>query len=116
MTVMQSRTVDWLGIERESGNVVLTIVDDLDWSDEKRHLLALQEKLNTYLSFIESGEVFAKLREQAARDVPTNTPVKVSILAKHKPVPIAETFLEHAKSKFVSAGFTLSFKVVVASD
>ena len=52
MTVLQKSTVDWLGIEKGTGNVVLTVVDDLDWSDENGHLLALQEKLNTYLAFI----------------------------------------------------------------
>jgi hypothetical protein len=41
------KIVDWLSIEKDTGDVVLTLVDDLDWSDVHAHLLALQEKLNT---------------------------------------------------------------------
>jgi hypothetical protein len=34
MTVAQTGVVDWMGIEKLTGHVGLTIVDDLDWSDE----------------------------------------------------------------------------------
>ena len=116
MTVEQRSTVDWLGIEKGTGNVILTVVDDLDWSDENGHLLALQEKLNTYLAFIESGEVFERLTEDVGRTVPRTTPIKVSILAKHPLSDRAKAFVEHAQGRFREAGFELRFKVVVAQD
>lgn len=116
MTVAQKSTVDWLGIEKGTGNVVLTVVDDLDWSDDNEHLLALQEKLNTYLAFIESGEVFERLTEDVGRTVPRTTPIKVSILAKYALSDRAKAFVEHAQGRFREAGFELRFKVVVAQD
>jgi hypothetical protein len=57
MSVEEVGVVDAIGIETASQHVVLTISDHLDWADEHRHLVALQEKINTYLRVIESGEI-----------------------------------------------------------
>jgi len=57
MSLDQPQTVDAVGIDKESGAVILTIADSWDWQDERPHLLALQAKLNAYFSFIESGQL-----------------------------------------------------------
>jgi len=95
--------------------VSLTIVDDLDWSAEQEHLMLLQNKLNAYLAFVESGEVFDRLAEEVGRKVPRSTPVKVSILAKCDVTPRAQAFLEHAVDAFRKTGVTLAHRVVKAS-
>lgn len=112
MTVERTGVVDWLGIEKGTGHIILTVVDDRDWSDENGHLLALQEKLNTYLAFIESGEVFERLAEDVARTVSRSTPLKVSILAKYPLPDRGRAFVEHAQGAFSRVGFSLTFKVV----
>jgi hypothetical protein len=112
MTVSQTAIVDWLGIEKDTGYVSLTIIDDLDWSAEHTHLILLQEKLNTYLAFIESGEVFDRLLEDVGRDVPRSTAIKVTILAKFAATPHAHAFLAHATNTFSQAGFSLYHRVV----
>ena len=112
VTVQQTNVVDWLGIEKQTGHVLLTVLDDLDWVNEGEHLLALQEKLNTYLAFIESGEVFERLVETLGRSVPKETPVKVSILAKHALTDHARAFVGHAQGMFAGAGFQLMHKVI----
>lgn len=112
MTVKQTEIVDWLGLEKDTDSIILTIVDDLDWSNETDHLLALQEKLNTYLAFVESGEVFDRLSDTVGSQVPRDTPIKVSILAKYPPTSRAEAFLDHARGAFEGAGFILVHKVV----
>jgi len=114
VTVKQTATVDWLGLEKATGSIVLTIVDDLDWADETDHLLALQEKLNTYLAFIESDEVFDRLLDTVGRQVPRDTSIKVSILAEYPITSRAEAFLEHATGAFEGAGFTLVHKIVMS--
>lgn len=70
VTVKEGRTVDWLALEKGTGRILLTVVDDLDWTDEAGHLFVLQEKLDTYLAFIESGEVFERLLDTLERPVP----------------------------------------------
>jgi hypothetical protein len=112
MTISQTRTIDWLGIEKETGHISLTLVDDLDWEQEQAHLVVLQEKLNTYLAFIESGELFERLAVDVGRDVPRSTAIKVTILAKFAVTPQARAFLSHAANGFRQAGFSLSHRVV----
>jgi hypothetical protein len=112
MTVSQTGVVDWLGIESGTRLVSLTVVDDLDWNDERGHLLLLQEKLNTYLAFIESGEVYERLRQDLGREVPSKTPVKISIIAKFDLTPQSRAFLQHATHILGTAGISLSHRVV----
>jgi uncharacterized protein DUF6572 len=57
MSIEQTDMVDAIGVETETGVVILTVSDHLGWENEARHLLTLQEKLNAYLRFIESGEL-----------------------------------------------------------
>jgi hypothetical protein len=58
MSLDKANTVDAAGIENETGLAVLTIADSWDWDDVAGHLIALQNKLNAYFDFIDSGEVF----------------------------------------------------------
>ena len=62
MSVDQTDTVDFVTIDKASGDLWLTISDHLPWDEnEGNHLVLLQNKLNAYLRFIESGEVFEKV-------------------------------------------------------
>ncbi len=67
MSIEQSDRVDAVGVDASSGKVILTISDHLDWSDESSHLLALQDMLNTYLRFIESGELLSAYPDATGR-------------------------------------------------
>jgi len=116
MTVQDSGTVDWLGIEKGTGAVLMTIIDDLDWSEEHEHLLLLQEKINTYLAFFESGEVYQAVEENIGRRVEPGTPMKVSILARYQWTPKALQFLGHVGGVMESIGLTLQFKVVEVDE
>lgn len=57
MSIVQTDKIDFIGIEKKSNNVILTISDHLDWSEPKKHLFLLQEKLNNYIVFFESGQI-----------------------------------------------------------
>jgi len=112
MTVAQPQLVDWFGIEKDTGFVGLTVIDDLDWEDERSHVLLLQDKLNTYLAFIESGDVFTRLKSEFGVDVKPGTKINVSILAKFDPPSKGVQFLKHAAHILVSRGVSLSHRVV----
>jgi hypothetical protein len=57
MSIEQIKTVDAIGLDNATNSVILTISDHLDWLEQAdNHLFLLQEKLNSYLSFIESKE------------------------------------------------------------
>jgi hypothetical protein len=108
MALHKTGVIDRLGVEAETGHVVLTVVDEMDWSDDQRHLLALQQKLNTYLSFVERGEVFRRLARSGGRVLPRTTPVKVGIVAVHPFPAYAMAFLEYARHIFANSGMELT--------
>jgi hypothetical protein len=56
------RAVDAIGIDKGSGSVVLTIFDGWDWKNEEAHLLSLQNKLDTYMEFIEPVRSWSLIR------------------------------------------------------
>ena len=42
--------------EQDTSSLILLLADGMDWSDMNRHLLLLQDKLNTYIWYIDSGQ------------------------------------------------------------
>lgn len=69
MAIDNPDQVDAVGIETNSDFAVLTILDSWDWQDERKHLLALQAKLNAYFSFVESGQLWESYPDAAGRQV-----------------------------------------------
>lgn len=57
MTIENTSIVDAIGTDKVTGAVHLTITDHLPW-DVDNHLQMLREKINVYLDFIESGEIY----------------------------------------------------------
>jgi hypothetical protein len=108
----QTDTVDFLGVEKGTGVVMVTLVDDCDWSNESRHLQLLQSKLNRYLDFIESGEVYQELLRTTGYEVAVGSPVTISILAKFPFQGEGQRFLDHVERVAREAGVRFSFKVI----
>ena len=79
MSVEQLDKVDILSVDPRTGHVVLGISDQLDWTESIDHRLILQAKFNTYLAFIESGEILDRYPD--ARD----RPVAIRVFFKHNP-------------------------------
>ena len=70
MSVDQTNVVDAIGVDNATGDVVLTITDHLEWTgSDNEHLFLLQEKLNTYLRFVESGEMLETYPDAKGRAV-----------------------------------------------
>ena len=47
--IEKTDTIDGLAYEQDTSSLLLLLTDGMDWSDMNRHLLLLQEKLNTYI-------------------------------------------------------------------
>ena len=56
MSVTESDKVDGIAVDEDGKTLRLLITDHLNFKDEKYHLLTLQEKINSYLGFIESKQ------------------------------------------------------------
>jgi len=103
MSVENPRVVDFVSIDPDTGAVVLTISDPLSW-DEEGHLAALQEKLNVYLSFIESGELLKSCPEALGRKV------RIALVHREPLSALALRFLETARGIVREAGFELTWR------
>jgi hypothetical protein len=107
--VENPKAIDLAGLERDGSAIVLTIADGLGWVDEHGHLVGLQRKLDAYLAFIESGQVFDVYPEATGRrvviDVVTGVPMapagvellrlaaavarELGVTVKHRVIPVA---------------------------
>jgi hypothetical protein len=105
MSVDQTDKIDFMWKDDQSGRVMLTITDHLDWKkkDEAEHLLLLQEKLNTYLYFIESGQL------SKAKPAYKGLPVVIHVRAKYKLSREAAKFYKLAEKSAADVGASLEF-------
>jgi hypothetical protein len=106
MTIENLETVDAIGAEKKNQEVVLLISDHLDWADPDRHLKLLQEKINTYLRFIESGEMVETY--PPARD---RAPV-IKVVGAHALAKEGIAFFEEALPILRAAGVELRFAML----
>ncbi|MEI5639964.1 MULTISPECIES: DUF6572 domain-containing protein [unclassified Pseudoalteromonas] len=104
MSVLDSDVVDAISIN-DAEEVVLTITDHLGWEDEHEHLLLLQEKINTYLSFVESGEIYDSYAKADGKSI------VIEVVSQFELSSGAEDFLTKAKGAIANAGFELRQKV-----
>jgi hypothetical protein len=105
MSVDETDKVDFITIEKHSGDVLLGISDHLDWDEnEGEHLLLLQEKLNAYLRFVESGEIYETAPATKGRSI------VILIFGKFPLSDQAEKFVELAGGAIKDAGVSLRFK------
>lgn len=56
LNIENTDTIDGMAYEQDTSSLILLLADGMDWSDINRHLLLLQEKLNTYIWYIDSGQ------------------------------------------------------------
>lgn len=104
MSIDQTGVVDAIGVDDSSGRVVLTITDQFEWGGNE-HLLMLQEKLNTYLRFVESGEIIEMYPDSKGRNI------LISLVCKHPPDKSGLGFLNQISSIVEGAGMKFSYQV-----
>ena len=107
MSIDQTNEIDFATIDKASGDLWLTISDHLPWEEnEGNHLVLLQNKLNAYLRFVESGEVFKKVPDAKGRNIVINLVGKFPLSQK------ADSFFGQAQAAIEGAGFRLRFRLM----
>lgn len=56
MSISESDKLDGLGVTNNGNTLALLISDHLDFENEHEHLFALQNKINSYIVFIEEKQ------------------------------------------------------------
>ena len=105
MSIEQIDKIDFISTTPE-GEVQLTISDHLEWNAENNHLLVLQNKINAYLDFVQSGQIL--------EDYPTaeNKVITISLSMKYTPEEDALIFLNHCEKFMEKQGLEFKWKVV----
>lgn len=105
MTIHQGEIIDYIGVDKSTDQLVLSIIDDADESiDCIEHIDLLKNKLNSYMHFINSGQ--NNLNENYA-----NREVIISIFLKSQPAKKVEQFLIDVGSHI--RGLNIEFKYQV---
>jgi len=105
MTIEHPKVVDIIGIDEVKNEAVLTIVDHLDW-DTNEHAALLQEKINTYLAFIEGGEMANEYPQANGREI------VIEVLGSSPLNEHGQQFYDSASVILSGAGFKLRFSLL----
>lgn len=98
MTIENALAVDAIGINKETGDVHLTISDHLPWG--RSHYVLLEAKVNAYLNFAESGEIYTTYPDARGRNL------VVHLIAKYRPTPDAEMVFSQISEYLEARGLT----------
>ena len=110
MSIDQTDVVDSISLDPRSDEIYLTISDHLPWAeDAKTHMFLLQEKVNEYLRFIESGEIYETYPAAKGR------PLVIEVVGKYRMNREAEAFFERVVDFLHSAGYKIQFRHLATS-
>jgi hypothetical protein len=110
MTIEQKGVIDFIAIDAEHDVANLVACDHLVWDDDELndHLITIQEKINEYLSFIESGNLFeAKPELRHLRLV-------LKVVGQYPPPPQARQFYAAMQQELARNGYPFIFEHVTA--
>jgi hypothetical protein len=103
MSVEEPGVIDIIASEEEGSDVMLIVTDHLGWGD-REHLMKLQDKLNSYLAFIESGEIFEKYPKAKAKKI------KLDVVCKFCPDEEGKKFFQLCREAIAKAGYEFSYR------
>jgi len=105
MSIAETDKIDIVASRPYSSVVKLVITDHLAWDDFDTHAQLLQEKINTYLEFVGSGQ----LRRLQSPQIPEDPEVHITLAVQHLPSKKAESFLTQIR-EFL-AGVNVHFEI-----
>lgn len=106
MTIMEPDRIDFVAVKPNSSVVKLVIADHLTWADFEGHSRRLQDKINAYLEFVESGQL-NRLQEPV---IPESPDIRVTLAMQHKPTQEAMEFLGRVEA------FLTNYKIKLELD
>lgn len=105
MSIDNPDVVDAVGIDRETGEVILTISDHLEWEESyEEHSSRLKAKIGQYLNFIISGQLIEDYPDGAGRKI------RIDIVQKFPLDEKGHIWLKTAKCQVEAQGHTLSWR------
>ena len=108
MSVDQTNVIDSIGIDSAKNEALLIIADHLEWGcdekHDKEHMYLLQEKVNTYLRFIESGEIYGVYPKSR------NKALVIRLIGKYDMCESAMIFFKRIQEALSKSGHKITFE------
>ena len=102
MTIDQAGTIDIVDTDTD-GSVCMSIVDHWRWDDPRAHLSALEAKRNSYIEFIESGQLASEYPN--AR---TASALSIALYVSYEPPQSLFDYLADVRPILAEVGVTIS--------
>jgi hypothetical protein len=103
MSIDQTNVVDFISTTPD-GRIMLTIADHYSW-EEPAHLQLLENKMNAYLSFIESGQIYDDYPYAKGRDL------IIQLVMKYAPSVSGVELFEEIEKTINKAGINFQWFV-----
>jgi hypothetical protein len=100
VTISEPHQIDIIAARPDDPVVKLIVSDHLDWTDPAAHALLLQEKLNTYLAFLEAGE----LPRATTVALPPHPEIVITLVSLYAPPAEASEFLSRVAAFLAGEG------------
>ena len=97
MSVTDIEKIDLISTDPK-GVIRLTISDHLDWEEEESHLRTLQDKINKYLEFIESGQIYDDYPEAKGKEL------RIDVVSKYDLTELGNDFIRIVDDKLIESG------------
>ena len=108
MSVENLEMVDLVSMGPD-GRWFLTVSDHLEWTESISHQYKLQKKLNAYMKFIESGQIYTNYPGSRGQEI------VIDVRFLHMPDDDGWEFLERVRNVVERAGVTLQCKLLKGS-
>jgi hypothetical protein len=110
MSVLETDLIDYIYLDDLDETPVLVISDPLTWRppEDQRHLDALRDKLNTQITFIETGQIKSVWPRYDGRQV------RVEVVARCPLTEAATHFYVVARKVMTQANMDLRFQLLDA--
>lgn len=104
MSIEQLNKIDIISTSK-SGKIQMTISDHLKWNDMETHLLVLQKKINAYLDYIESDQIYEDYPDAK------NKELVICLTMKYEPNKESLPNLEKIKTSILESGIEFNWNI-----
>jgi len=101
MALSKIQIIDAVGICKQTGCVVLSLMDEEDWAEESKHIKLLQSKVANYLRFVESGDMVKAYPKAQGRTT------RIEIRGRCRPTSSAQQFLDDTSERIQAKGIDI---------
>jgi hypothetical protein len=113
LSIDQTDVIDFIGVDSANNEAQLIISDHLEWNCgeklDKEHMYMLEEKVNTYLTFIESGEIYESYPKSRNRSL------VIRLIGKYDMCESAMLFFRRVEDALSKRGHKITFERLAES-